>query len=62
MITSILLTTLYIMVIVAIFILIIYLFERFVKPIGEPIKGILIFIVVALLIIYAIVNKGIALW
>lgn len=62
MIVLILLTTLYIMIIVAIFILIIYLFEKYVTPIGAPVKGILIFVVVALLIIYAITNKGISLW
>ena len=58
MITSILLTTLYIMVIVAIFILIIYLFEKFVRPIDATIKGVLIFVLVAALIIYAITNHG----
>lgn len=55
-------TLLVILIIAAIVIGILYLFEKYVSPIGQPLKGIIIFIVVALLIIYAITNGGIALW
>ncbi len=57
-------TILIIMIAAAILIGIFWLFEKYVlgSPIDQKIKGIIIFILIAILIIYAILNHGISLW
>jgi hypothetical protein len=52
-------TILFILIVIAILIGVFALFEKFVTTIGQPIKGVIIFIVLALLIIYAITNGGV---
>lgn len=60
---AIIVTILVILVLVAIVIGIFALFEWLTKkPIPQTIKGVIVFIVVALLIIVAIQNHGISLW
>jgi len=58
---GIIVTILVIMIAAAVLIGIVWLFEKYVlgKPVDPKIKGIFIFILLALLIIYAITNGGI---
>ncbi len=58
---ALIITILVIMIAVAILIGIVWLFEKYVlgRPIDQRVKGIFIFILAALLIIYAISNHGV---
>ena len=58
MLTTILINLLVILVIIAVFYLVLYLFTKYVMPIDQKIVGILIFVVLATLIIYAISGNG----
>lgn len=51
-----------ILIFIAVLYLIIYLFERFVTPIDNRIKGVVIFVVLAILIIYLIQGGSLAIW
>lgn len=59
MLSNILVSALVILVILALLILVMWLFEKFVSPIPQVVKGVVIFVVAAILIILAIANKGI---
>jgi len=51
-----------VLVYVAVAYLILYLFQKFVMPIDQKLLGIIIFIIAALLIIYAISGHSLYLW
>ena len=55
-------TILTILIIVAVIYLILYLFQKYVTPIDQKVMGIIIFIVAALLIIYAISGHSLQFW
>jgi hypothetical protein len=59
---SILITLLMILVYVALFYLIIYLFSKYVTPIDQKILGILIFVFAAALVIMALSGHSLVLW
>jgi hypothetical protein len=55
---TILINLLVILVVIAVFYLVLYLFQKWVMPIDGKIVGILLFIAFAILVIYAVTNKG----
>ena len=59
MLLTILITLLEILVVVAVLWLILYLFQKYVFALDNRIVGVIIFIVFAILIIYAVTNHGI---
>lgn len=59
---NLLLTLLVILVIVAVFYLILYLFQKYVMPLDQKIVGILIFILAAVLIVYALTGHDLVFW
>ena len=59
---SILITLLMILVYVALFYLIIYLFSKYVTPIDQKVLGILIFIFAAVLIVMALTGHSLLFW
>ena len=58
MLLTILITLLEILVVVAVLWLILYLFQKYVFALDNRIVGVIIFIVFAILIIYAVTNHG----
>ena len=59
MLTSLLINLLYILIVIALVFLIFYLFSKYVSPIDNRIVGVIVFIVAALLIIYALTGHRI---
>ena len=59
---SLIVTLLTILVIVAIVYLILYLFSKYVVPIDQKVLGIIIFVLAAVLIIYAITGHSFVWW
>lgn len=55
---TLLIALLEILVVVAVLWLILYLFQKYVMPIDNRIVGVIIFIVFAILLIYAVTNHG----
>lgn len=59
---SLLVNLLVILIIVAVVYLVLYLFQKYVMPIDRKVVGIIIFVLAAILIIYAISGNSLRFW
>jgi hypothetical protein len=59
---NIIITLLMILVVAALVYLILYLFSKYVTPIDQKVLGIIIFVVSAILIVYALTGHSLVFW